>query len=102
MKGCQCSEIKSILTLSREIYIDFVEDAVSKVGLLVQRPLDRVALALGEERKQGVWPVSMFPHRGGGWLTGVNDPEPHLVHHQHVAVSEAIIIIWLFSVIHIL
>lgn len=35
MEGCQCSEVEGILTLSREIYINLVEDAVSKVGLLV-------------------------------------------------------------------
>jgi hypothetical protein len=54
MKSRQGCEVKRIVTLASQVYVNLVENAVSEIGLLIQRTLDWVALALREERQECV------------------------------------------------
>jgi hypothetical protein len=48
MERSQCSKVKSILTLPRQVNVDLVKDAIAEICLLEQGTLDRVTVALWE------------------------------------------------------
>ena len=52
MEDGEGGQVEGIVALTGEIDVDFVEDAVAEIGLLVQRSFEGITLPLGEEGEQ--------------------------------------------------
>lgn len=87
-KGCQ---IHGIFAPPCEITIKLIVNRVTKISLLEQRSLGGLGLSFGKESRESGYTLSVMSLVGLKWncrLTGIDRPQPKLVHHQQFAVSK--------------